>query len=334
MSRWGLAYCAGAALVMLTGCPPHLGVATTDLAGELRDAAPVVDHAVSDPAIVDAAGPDLTTFDFATPDLATPDLALPDLARPDLSLPDLATPDLALPDLALPDLALPDLRAPADLAAPPDLVVVTDMAGPPMANAKMSFFLTSVGKGGGNFGGLAGADQFCTQLIAATNAPAAVKNRVWRAFLSTTAVKGGAQNGVNAIDRIGAGPFADFNGAPVDPKAMGGIPTSQILTETGQPVPDPDVDRDVLTGSLADGTVDPAAYADAMMFGFTSGNCENWTNANGFARAYVGHADWSLASSPVANAVKSWSSSHYRTCALNAYNAEPVGGGRIYCFGQ
>ena len=206
-----------------------------------------------------------------------------------------------------------------------------------MASASMSFFVTSVGTGSGDLGGLAGADALCTRLINASAAvPAAVKARTWIAYLSTTPVTGGATTGVDARDRIHppgtSYSYADFNGTAVQPTAVGGIASSQILDELGHPVPD--AERDILTGSREDGTVDPDAYSYGMMFGFSAGNCVNWTSANAFSRAYVGHADFSLASSPTASAVKSFSTSHYRGCDLGGYNGEPKGAGRIYCFGH
>ena len=55
---------------------------------------------------------------------------------------------------------------------------------------------------GGNLGGLAGADRICQ--TAAEHVSPCQSNKVWRAFLSTPTV--------NAIDRIGTGPWHDRNG--------------------------------------------------------------------------------------------------------------------------
>lgn len=52
------------------------------------------------------------------------------------------------------------------------------------SGAKMSFFITSVNPGGGgNLGGLAGADAYCQSLANSVGAG----DRTWRAYLSTTA---------------------------------------------------------------------------------------------------------------------------------------------------
>ena len=68
----------------------------------------------------------------------------------------------------------------------------------------MTFFATSEPIGdGGNLGGLAGADSRCQSLAAAAGAGS---SRTWRAYLSTETPL------VNARDRIGAGPWFNFNG--------------------------------------------------------------------------------------------------------------------------
>ena len=65
----------------------------------------------------------------------------------------------------------------------------------------MSFFVTSVGLGGGaNLGGLEGADAHC-QVLAET---AGFGHRTWRAYLSTEAPNA---RGISARDRIGIGPW-------------------------------------------------------------------------------------------------------------------------------
>ena len=65
-------------------------------------------------------------------------------------------------------------------------------------DANMSFFITSAGPGdGANLGGIAGADRHCQMLARAAGAG----GKTWHAYLSTT-----GQGGMNARDRIGAGP--------------------------------------------------------------------------------------------------------------------------------
>src|ERR1700747_3745140 len=71
----------------------------------------------------------------------------------------------------------------------------------------MNFFVTSEPIGdGGNLGGLAGADRHCQTLAAAVGAG----NRSWHAYLSTQARPG--RPAVNARDRIGTGPWFNFQG--------------------------------------------------------------------------------------------------------------------------
>ena len=73
---------------------------------------------------------------------------------------------------------------------------------------EMSFFVTSVGSGdGGNLGGLRGADQHCQTLAEAAGASA---ESHWHAYLSQAAA--GNTPAVNARDRIGEGPWFNFNG--------------------------------------------------------------------------------------------------------------------------
>ncbi|TIW00070.1 MAG: hypothetical protein E5V85_05340, partial [Mesorhizobium sp.] len=63
-------------------------------------------------------------------------------------------------------------------------------------DAKMSFFVTSVGSGkGADLGGLKGADAHCASLAEA----AGVTGKTWHAYLSTSAE--------DARDRIGKGPW-------------------------------------------------------------------------------------------------------------------------------
>ena len=66
----------------------------------------------------------------------------------------------------------------------------------------MTFFVTSIGKGNGaDLGGLDGADAHCAALAQAAGA----KATNWKAYLSTT--QPGGDEGVNARDRIGKGPW-------------------------------------------------------------------------------------------------------------------------------
>lgn len=188
----------------------------------------------------------------------------------------------------------------------------------------MSFFVTSVGVDGGNLGGLAGADAHCSKLAAGAGA---VKKQ-WRAYLSTQGA-----GAVNARDRIGKGPWFDFNGLRVaaDLADLHGdtlelarkgnnVNKRTALTEKGAMITSgfDGVNRhDILTGSQMDGT----AYADAA-----DHTCKNWTSNSPEGRAQIGHHDRASSGNI------SWNSAH-PTSGCSAENVKTTGGdGLFYCF--
>ena len=139
----------------------------------------------------------------------------------------------------------------------------------------MTFFVTSVGKGNGaDLGGLDGADAHCAALAKA--AGSTIAN--WRAYLSTT-VPGGDE-GVNARDRIGKGPWHNAKGALIaknvdDLHSEDGVNVTKqtALTEKGDGVNgsgDQPNKHDILTGSDPDGRYSTAG-------GDTT--CGNWTKS-------------------------------------------------------
>ena len=74
----------------------------------------------------------------------------------------------------------------------------------------MTFFVTSEYIGnGGNLGGLAGADAHCQNLAEAVGAG----DRTWHAYLSTQDRPG--QRAINARDRIGTGPWYNYDGVMI-----------------------------------------------------------------------------------------------------------------------
>ena len=74
----------------------------------------------------------------------------------------------------------------------------------------MTFFVTSESIGnGGNLGSLEGADAYCRKLAEAVGAG----DRTWHAYLSTQERPG--QPAVNARDRIGSGPWYNFEGVMI-----------------------------------------------------------------------------------------------------------------------
>lgn len=191
---------------------------------------------------------------------------------------------------------------------------------------------------GGATDGLTGADNICQEIATRV----CHGHKTWKAYLSTSTV--------NAKDRIGSGPWYDYDGNLVandinglmgaDARPAGGCCDDGIYDETGvfhdgsTDVNDdgqPDDDHDVLTATKADGTYD--AFS-----------CEDWTSTtatppgggfNGGLR--LGHA-WPAQSG------QSWQTVHgARSCAAGtnfiqngAGNGDSVGSGggygAIYCF--
>jgi hypothetical protein len=136
---------------------------------------------------------------------------------------------------------------------------------------------------GGNLGGLAGADAICTALAQEAN-PGDTK--LWRAFLSTS---GTVEPRVDAIDRIGGGPWYDFRGFKLADSLEGLLPltdgegrprgaepelAAMFTVETGDRVrARADVDNhDTLTGSNRLGRL----FDDGE--GGHIATCEDWTS--------------------------------------------------------
>jgi len=198
---------------------------------------------------------------------------------------------------------------------------------------KMSFFITSVGKGNGaDLGGLEGADAHCAALAEAAGSP----RTTWKAYLSSTMIidrSGGRPYkitpGVNARDRIGAGPWYNAKGVMVaqDIDDLHG-PDSKVnletgLNEMGEPIngrgEDPN-QHDILTGS------DPMG-----MYSTAGGDttCGNWTES-GEGSAIVGHHDraglndaWNMVS---------WNSAHGSRGCGEEDLPKSGGAGLFYCF--
>ena len=182
----------------------------------------------------------------------------------------------------------------------------------------LSFFITSTNPGkGADLGGLAGADAHCAALAKAAGAG----TRVWRAYLSTTGADG--KPGVNAKDRIGAGPWFNVKGVQVAASVAdlhsdnNKLSKENSLTEKGEVLNgrgDTPNMHDVLTGSNLDGTA-------------STNTCNNWTSsAEGSAN--VGHHDRQGGG---ANPT-SWNNAHAsKGCSIE--NLRGTGGdGRFYCF--
>lgn len=189
----------------------------------------------------------------------------------------------------------------------------------------MSFFITSVGKGdGANLGGLAGADAHCAML-----AKAAGSSRTnWRAYLSTTPVKGGAAP-VDARDRIGNGPWVNAKGVTiarnVEELHHVRLTKEMLLNEKGQPVNgagDMPNTHDILTGSDTAGRYLPLG---------SDSTCKNWTS-NGEGSAMVGHHDGKGPPGATERQYTSWTTAHMSKSCSQPDLVATGGAGLFYCF--
>jgi hypothetical protein len=183
-------------------------------------------------------------------------------------------------------------------------------------DATTSFFVTSVNPGGGgDLGGLEGADAHCAALAEA----AGVAGKTWAAYLSTSTV--------DARDRIGSGPWTNAAGVVIaeSVEALHGdgnnITKETALDEAGAVVNgrgDEPNRHDILTGSLADGTAAPET-------------CEDWTSGGPDTAGMVGHHD--RMGTDDSEAARSWNSSHTSRggCGLEALRGTG-GDGLFYCF--
>jgi hypothetical protein len=197
----------------------------------------------------------------------------------------------------------------------------------PQVSPKMSFFITSSGRGfGANLGGVAGADAHCQRLAAAVGRG----DRLWHAYLSAPATADGGTPGrsgrpgpiVHARDRIGTGPWVNAAGVEIasgveqlhsDDNAIG---LDTALSEKGNRVAQER--HDILTGSNPDGTLAVDKFDTT---------CNAWTShENG--RAMLGHHNRSGGG----QRPTSWNSAHIsRGCSQRALRAS-LGDGLIYCF--
>lgn len=198
---------------------------------------------------------------------------------------------------------------------------------PDKPGSRMSFFVTSTGPGkGADLGGLVGADRHCQSLADAARTDKSVPSRTWRAYLSATPTP--AAPAVNARDRIGTGPWMNFNAVVIatDIDQLHGdnnLIKQTALTEKGEIVNGrgdmPNL-HDILTGSSPDGRV---------VLSDKDTTCRNWTSGVE-GSALVGHHD-RVGPNETAPA-RSWNSSHpSRGCSQDALKATG-GSGLFYCF--
>ena len=208
----------------------------------------------------------------------------------------------------------------AAIAVP--LLMLADQSGAQNGGtAAMSFFITSQGPGNGaDLGGLAGADAFCQMLAREAGAG----DRTWRAYLST-AQRSGVE-GVNARDRIGAGPWFNAAGVMVADNVEhlhgeNNLSKVTAVDERGETVNgrgDSPNRHDILTGSQLDGTAFPEGQELT---------CDDWTSS-GAGSAQLGHHDrQGGGTNPT-----SWNSAHSsRGCSQSALRGTG-GDGLFYCF--
>jgi hypothetical protein len=208
--------------------------------------------------------------------------------------------------------------------------------------ANMSFFITSAGPGdGANLGGLSGADAHCQRLATEVGAG----GRSWRAYLSAAAESGNPD--IHARDRIGTGPWFNYNGLEVAASVSdlhsdnNQLTKENSLTELGtmvNGVGDQPNMHDIITGSTADGRLAPAVPTpparsqpegspDRMPVNMT---CNNWTTSttdwDSFTK--VGHSD-RMGGGP---AGPSWNSSHESHGCSQEQLTRSGGAGLFYCF--
>jgi hypothetical protein len=198
----------------------------------------------------------------------------------------------------------------------------TQMAAQAQDDA-LSFFITSAGPGdGASLGGLAGADAHCQDLAAAVGAG----DKTWRAYLSAHAA--GGQPAVNARDRIGSGPWFNYNGVQVAASVddlhsdNNQLSKENSLSEQGNPIngrgDSPNM-HDVLTGSGTDGRL----ISDGA-----NHTCGNWTSNAGDGTAQVGHHDrQGGGDNPT-----SWNAAHASRGCGQADLQGTGGNGLYYCF--
>jgi len=202
------------------------------------------------------------------------------------------------------------------------------MAQPGAKN--MTFFVTSVGVGqGANLGGVEGADKHCQTLAQAAGAG----DRTWHAYLSTQAPALNSPQFVNARDRIGTGPWQNYNGVVIATSvedlhsANNKISKETAISEKGERLNDRTQNpnrHDILTGSRPDGTAFPGAP-------FVDMTCGNWTKGGTEGSAMVGHFD---KGGPIDRATwaTSWKSSHPTAGCTQQGLVSTGGAGYLYCF--
>lgn len=165
-------------------------------------------------------------------------------------------------------------------------------AGGAVATDKFSFFVTSLvavrresgneNGFGGDLGGLTGADEICRKIAEKSMPGSGAKG--WRAFLSTSTV--------NAIDRVGMGPWYDRAGRLVAMNIAGLLNTRPAGDEAiinDLPNEDGDPNR-AGTGTGDDDNHDTITGSNTMGEWDGGSTCEDWTSKVGSDGPRVGHS--------------------------------------------
>jgi len=296
----------------------------------------------ADASAADTLGADTRPSDVGVNDLDAEDTNGADTAIEDTTVADTSVADTAIEDTAIVDTALADTVPPLE------------------SLPKFSFFVTSYeamirlsgsnnGFGGdlrfGEETGLAGADKICATIAEEVMPGASQKG--WHAYLSVT--DDGSGKAVNAIDRVGEGPWYDFNGRLVadnktglattrpsgDAAVKNDLPNERGESQKNQPGSNGQGtadNHDILTGSNAQGKLDASSAANT---------CNNWTSTSVVGRPGLGHS-WPAQSG------QGWTKAHPAAgCAAlvnlvqNGPGAQGCSGvgcgggyGGIYCFAE
>ena len=202
-------------------------------------------------------------------------------------------------------------------------VVLSACAAAPAEKPPMGFFVTSKSMGAGaDLGGLEGADRHCQDLAAAAGAG----GRTWVAYLSVQSTP--EKPGVNARDRIGAGPWYNAAGVLIATDVAdlhsdrNRISKETALSERGAPTPGQF--HDILTGTRMDGNAPSPLDPDST--------CGDWTKNTASGAALVGHFD--RASRIKGAWATSWNSAHLTRGCNEAGLKELGSGGLFYCFAK
>lgn len=193
----------------------------------------------------------------------------------------------------------------------------------------MSFFMTEQGTGpmGGDLGGLVGADSICQSAASAVGAG----GRTWRAYLSAS--NDPTFGRVDARDRIGNGPWFNYDGDPLGSLAAihhegggQGIAADLIKSQCGFELVNDAAEplfvraHDVFTGSDQSGRLVGASGP-----GDPPQTCADWTSSAGSDTAWVGHEDTDTSSG-------FWNDAHPTVGCDATSLADTWAIGRLYCF--